>query len=364
MTAPIRIFLGGDVMTGRGIDQVMPLPVDPVLHEPWVQDARTYVRLAEAANGPIPRPIGPEYVWGDALAELRRTDVDVRIINLETSITLSEAHWTGKVIHYRMHPGNVECLTAAAIDCCCLANNHVLDWGREGLAETLRTLDAAGLRYAGAGPDAPQAAVPAVLPAPGKGRVLVFSAGTPCSGIPREWCAREARSGVRLLPDLSESTARQLGSEIRRVKHPGDVAVLSVHWGGNWGYEVPAEQVEFAHRLIEEGVDLVHGHSSHHVKPLEIYRERLILYGCGDFINDYEGIRGYEQYRSDLRLMFLLRLDPETGQFLQARLVPLQARRFRLHRATEADAQWLCDLLNGLGSPISLEGDYCLLLHR
>ena len=81
----------------------------------------------------------------DALAELDRAGVDLRIINLETSVTSSEDYWRDKEIHYRMHPRNINCITAAGIDCCCLANNHVLDWGYDGLAETLRTLDAAGI---------------------------------------------------------------------------------------------------------------------------------------------------------------------------------------------------------------------------
>lgn len=68
-----------------------------------------------------------------------RAAPDFRIINLETSITTSE-DWAPKDIHYRMHPANIPCLTVAKVDCCVLANNHVLDWGRSGLVETLETL--------------------------------------------------------------------------------------------------------------------------------------------------------------------------------------------------------------------------------
>src|SRR5262245_51536759 len=106
-TGPIGLFLCGDVMTGRGIDQVLPHPGNPVLYEACARHARQYVQLAETANGPIPRPVGSEYLWGDALEELRQADPDVRIINLETSITRSEDAWPDKGIHYRMHPRNV-----------------------------------------------------------------------------------------------------------------------------------------------------------------------------------------------------------------------------------------------------------------
>ena len=232
---PICMFVCGDVMTGRGIDQVLPHPGNPALYESSLRDARQYVWLAESVNGPIPRPVDFAYLWGDALGELQRAGTDARIINLETSITSSENAWPGKGIHYRMHPRNIGCLMAARIECCCLANNHVLDWGYTGLMETLQTLDRAGIAHAGAGEDAAEAAAPAALDVPGKGRGLVFSLGSTTSGIPREWGATRDRPGVNLLEDLSEETAQRIASQIRQAKRPGDVTVASIHWGGNWG---------------------------------------------------------------------------------------------------------------------------------
>ena len=116
-----------------------------------MRSATGYVELAERANGPIRKPVSFSYIWGDALPILQAADACV--INLETSITRSDAAWPEKRIHYRMHPDNVACLQAASVDCCVLANNHVLDWGRGGLEETLVTLSDAGIRTAGAGLD-------------------------------------------------------------------------------------------------------------------------------------------------------------------------------------------------------------------
>lgn len=345
----IHVCLCGDVMTGRGIDQVLPQPCAPVLHEPCVCDARDYVRLAEEAHGPIPRLVDFAYVWGEALGEMRKPDIDVRIVNLETSVTQCQDHWPDKEIHYRMHPGNVGCLATAGIDCCCLANNHVLDWGYGGLAETLATLDAAGIARAGAGRDAAESAAPAVFTVPGKGRVLVFGLGANTSGIPTAWVAKPDRPGVNLLPDLSEGTAQRIASVAAGVRQPGDVVVASIHWGSNWGYDVSREQIDFAHTLIEGGVDLVHGHSSHHPRPIEVYRDRPILYGCGDFLNDYEGIGGYERYRGDLRLLYLIDLDSRDGRLAGVWLVPFRVQQFRLGRASEADTTWLCDVMNRYG---------------
>jgi poly-gamma-glutamate synthesis protein (capsule biosynthesis protein) len=325
------------------------------LFESYVQDAREYVQFAEAAHGPIPRPVDFGYIWGDALEQLDLARPDVRIINLETSVTCNEEPWPGKGINYRMNPRNVSCITAARMDCCCLANNHVLDWRYEGLVETLQTLDAVRISHAGAGLNAAEAAAPAVLHLVNKGRVLVFGFGSGTSGIPWGWAATENRPGVNLLRDLSEDTARRVAADIRSYKLPGDVVVASIHWGGNWGYDVSTSQIAFAHRLIDEGVDLIHGHSSHHVRATEVYRDRLILYGCGDFITDYEGISGYEEFRSDLALMYLVKVDAQQGGLLEVRVVPMQSRRFRLSRVSPADARWLCNLLNGIGAPFATQ---------
>ena len=67
----ITLFLSGDVMTGRGIDQVLPFPVKPHLHEPYVNNAKRYVDIAEQLNGPIATPVTFDYIWGDALQALR-----------------------------------------------------------------------------------------------------------------------------------------------------------------------------------------------------------------------------------------------------------------------------------------------------
>ena len=361
----MTLFLCGDVMTGRGIDQLLPLSVDPVLYERSVRHAEEYVLLAERENGPIPRPVDPAYVWGDALAELDRESPNARIINLETSVTTSDTPWPGKGINYRMHPGNMAILTTAKVDCCVLANNHTLDWKEKGLRDTLKTLRDADIRTAGAGSDLGEAQRPAILePLPSKGRVVIFSLASQDSGVPSSWAATERRAGIQVLgPEWFENFVGQ----VQNLKRPGDVIVVSIHWGSNWGYRIPEWQTELAHRLIDEAdVDIVHGHSSHHVRPLEVYRGKLVLYGCGDFINDYEGIRGHEEFRSDLRLMYFVTFDTSTERLMRLRVVPMQTRRLRLVRASVEDGQWLTDLINRICDPyevtLALQKDGSMLL--
>ena len=284
------LCLTGDVMTGRGVDQILPAAGDPRLWEQNAASARDYVALAEAASGPIPQPVDWSWPWGDALRVLDELAPDLRIVNLETSITSSDDFQPAKAVLYRMHPGNVACLTVARLDACTLANNHVMDFGVGGLEETLDVLTRAGLGPVGAGCDEQQAWRPVVLTAGGQ-RVLVWSVGSASSGVPHSWAAGPEGPGVAFLSEHSDADADALCERVRRVKQPGDIAVVSVHWGSNWGYHVPRAQVRFAHRLIDSGVDVVHGHSSHHPRPVEVYRDRLVLYGCGDLINDYEGIQ-------------------------------------------------------------------------
>ncbi|MGE5131479.1 MAG: CapA family protein [Gemmatimonadota bacterium] len=347
----VTLFLCGDVMTGRGVDQILRHPAGPQLREPYVRDAREYVALAERASGPIPRPAGDAWVWGDALPELAARKPAARLVNLETSITAGGEFAPGKDIHYRMHPANIGCLAVARPDACVLANNHVLDFGRAGLSDTLDALAGAGLRAVGAGRDGAAARRPAVIGLPGGGRVLVFACGTASAGIPPGWAAGPGRPGIDYLARPTATAAAALAARIQAVRRPGDLVVVSLHWGSNWGYQVPGDQVAFARRLAAGGADVVFGHSSHHPRPIEVHQGKLILYGCGDFIDDYEGIRGYEEYRDDLRLMYFATLTAGTGALAALEMVPLQARNMRLRRAGQADARWLADLLTRISRP-------------
>ncbi len=363
----LTLFLGGDVMTGRGVDQILPHPSAPRIHESSVKSALDYVALAEGRHGPLPGPVTFAYVWGDALAELDRVAPDVRVVNLETAITTSEDWWPGKGINYRMHPANVPCITAAKIDCCVLANNHVLDWGYAGLQDTLDALKGAGVKTAGAGRNAAEAEAPAMIEIAGKGRVAVFALGSETSGIPREWAASSTAPGVNLLPDLSDHTVRSIARCVQEVKESRTLVIASIHWGGNWGYEVSRRERDFAHTLIQEaGVDVVHGHSSHHPKGIEVYRDRPILYGCGDFLNDYEGIGGYEAFRSELGLMYFAGFDPVSGRLVRFEMTPTRVRRFRVGFASGDESRWLCAMLNregtALGTRALPKGDGTLTL--
>lgn len=340
------IFLCGDVMTGRGIDQILPHPNNPQLYESYITDARGYVLLAEEVNGKIPYPVSMDYIWGDALTIWQQYQPDAKIINLETAVTQSNDYWPNKSIHYRMHPLNIDVLTVAGIDICTLANNHILDWGYVGLAETLKSLKKSGIKFSGAGINLSQAMQPAIIELALNKRVLVFSAGMASSGVPANWSASADQPGLYYL-DLNPAVLAFVCENINQYRQPGDLIIFSLHCGSNWGYEVPSSLQFFAHSLIDyANVDVVCGHSSHHPRPIELYNGKPILYGCGDFINDYEGISGYDEFRGDLTLMYILNFDGATLKFKKMHLIPMQIKKFSLHRASPKDCEWLLKRLN------------------
>jgi poly-gamma-glutamate synthesis protein (capsule biosynthesis protein) len=332
-----------------------------------MKSAKGYVRIAEQMTGPIPYPVSFSYIWGDALDILEVESPDLRIINLETSITKSNDYWKNKGINYRMNPDNIACLTSAGIDFCALANNHVLDWGYTGLSETLESLKKAHIKFAGAGESINEAEQPATFEIKGKGRVLVFSYGGPGCGIPYSWRATHEKPGVNLLPEFSDNVVNHIKERIKKVEKQQDIIVVSIHWGGNWGYDISPAHREFAHKLIDEaGVDVIHGHSSHHVKGVEVYNNKPVIYGCGDFINDYEGISGKESFRDDLSLMYFISIEPSTGNLAGLEMIPTQIKHFKVNRASNRDIVWIQNVLNRegkkLGTRVELNEDNTLSL--
>jgi poly-gamma-glutamate synthesis protein (capsule biosynthesis protein) len=176
------------------------------------------------------------------------------------------------------------------------------------------------------------------------GPVTLLAIGCEDSGIPPSWAASPSRSGIDLLPDLSDASIEETCARVSALR--GQRVIVSIHWGSNWGHAIPHDHVRLARALIDAGADVIFGHSSHHPRPIELYRDRPILYGCGDLINDYEGISGYQTYRDDLRLLYFAMVEPGGGSLVQLRMVPMQARQLRLWHASGADVDHLLEVIN------------------
>ncbi len=225
----------------------------------------------------------PEYPWADTLPILR--GADWRICNLECVISDRGTPWSEypKAFHFRSSAKNIAVLEAANINAVSLANNHVLDYGYEALSEMLEILDRAGVVHSGAGLNYAQASRVATSVVRGrKLGLLAFTDNEP------DWEATPNRPGIFYVPtNLGDWRTTNLLESVRESSSVVDLLIVSAHWGSNWGYDPPKEHISFAHALIEAGADIVFGHSSHVFRGVEFYKGRPILYGAGNFIDDY-----------------------------------------------------------------------------
>ncbi|TWT13717.1 CapA family protein [Reyranella sp. CPCC 100927] len=275
---------------------------------------------------------GPEWLWGDALPVLHAADAV--FANLESPITASRRRWNDgwKMFHFRADPTAIRVLECGRVRFVCLANNHILDFAEQGLSDTLEALDAAGIRYAGAGRDATAAAAPAMLELPG----LVVGLIAATDNM-REFAAGPNRAGVNFAaftPDTAGlNWIRQAVIELRRAG--AALVVLSLHWGPNMRRSPSRRFRAFAHAVIDFGVDVVHGHSAHVVQAIERHGNGVILYDTGNFIDDYWK---FPLRRTIWSFIFLLHVS--AGRLVKLQLVPvlLHASPLGLAKGTTSQA--------------------------
>jgi len=277
----------------------------------------------------------PEEVWGDVLPHLAQADL--RIVNLECALTTHLQPWTRteKMFHFRANPEAVRVLQAAHIDACTLANNHILDYEERGLRDTLRILNASGIRHAGAGANVEEAAAPAIIEAsgtsPSRVALLSFTDNEP------DFAATTEHPGTNYLEvSLQQETLTRVANSIAQARAQGaDMVVFSNHWGANFVERPSAEFRSFARCVIELGADIYHGHSAHICQGIEIYRGKPILYDTGNFIDDYAV---HPQLRNDRSCLFKVMF--EHGKLCRIELLPvsLSVAHVALARGEEFEA--------------------------
>jgi poly-gamma-glutamate capsule biosynthesis protein CapA/YwtB (metallophosphatase superfamily) len=302
------LALTGDVMLGRGVNETL-------------------------------RATRPEGPWGDVLPLL--ASADLRVINLECAITEHERPWshTFKVFHFRADPLAVEVLRAARVDACSLANNHTLDFEEQGLLDTLAHLEAAGIRYAGAGRNLEEAARPVLLE--GGVALVAFTDNEP------PFAAGPDKPGTNYLPvSVEPEVLRRVEEAIEAAREAGArTIVFSNHWGPNM-VERPRESFRrFARAVMDRGADVYHGHSAHVFQGVEIYRGKPILYDTGDFIDDYAVDPDLRNDRS-----FLFRVSIEGGDLERLELFPVALPYARVELAKGAEREAIIDRMAGLSA--------------
>jgi poly-gamma-glutamate capsule biosynthesis protein CapA/YwtB (metallophosphatase superfamily) len=261
------------------------------------------------------------YPWGTLLPLLNGTDFVIG--NLETAFTRNGIK-TPKVFNFRSDPSNVEALKRAKIHAVNIANNHILDFGLQGLIDSLATLNNAQIAHAGAGLNLEQAQQPAFLTKNGiKFGIIGFTDNEP------DWAAAENKPGVNYIK-IDNQAINKVRSLVVSAKQKVDVLIVSLHWGFNWTEIPPLEFQKFAHDLIDAGADIIHGHSAHIVQPIEIYKNRLIMYGTGDFLDDYavDLVR-----RNDQSFLFLVKINK--NKIEQIKLIPTEITTMQVNLAKD-----------------------------
>ncbi len=271
-----------------------------------------------------------DYPWGDALPLLQAADW--RFCNLECVISDRGEPWSAypKPFHFRSAARNVAVLAAAQINAVSLANNHVLDYGYDALAEMLKVLDRNGILRAGAGRNLDEASQLATAAVAGRKVGLVaFTDNEP------DWEATVDAPGVFYVPvDLADARAGRLLEIVRGYAADVDLLIVSTHWGPNWGYQPPPEHIKFAHALVDAGAGMVFGHSSHVFRGIEFHHNRPIVYGAGDFVDDYAVD---EIERNDESFVYML--ETEDGNPRGVRLHPTVIRNCQARQPSRAEGR-------------------------
>lgn len=292
---PFTIALTGDVMLGRLVNEV----------------------IAER---------GFAYPWGDTLPLLHAADAVC--INLECALTRHTTRWSGdpdKPFFFRADPEVVETLRIGRVRFAALANNHIVDFGTDGLLETVAVLDRAGIAHSGAGADIESSRAPAVLSVRGWHIAIVAFAD-----YPDAWCATDRSPGMCFTPiSLETEYFGWVEDAIARAKAVADVAIVSMHWGPNMRLRPPELFRAFARRVIDAGADIFWGHSAHVLQGIELVNGHPIFYDTGDFIDDYAVDR---HLRNDLSAIFLVRVRPPSIERIV--LVPTVIRDMQVSRST------------------------------
>jgi poly-gamma-glutamate synthesis protein (capsule biosynthesis protein) len=316
----MRLLVVGDVMLGRLVN-------DLLAHVP------------------------PAYPWGDTLP--RFLGADWRMCNLECVISdRRPAILPDKPFHFRTDARNVAVLQAARVDAVSIANNHVLDFGPEALLDTLDILDSAGIARAGAGRHLEEARRPAISVAPDGTRVGLVA----CTDNEPDWEAGTNRPGVFYIEaDLDHPGTQALLRITREVCREVDLLIVSLHWGPNWGYQLPPGHRLIGWALIEAGADVVFGHSCHVFRAIEIHRARPIIYCAGDFIDDY-AVDPVE--RNDQGFIFTIEVEGARPRRILLEPTVIDYFHARLARRDEASAilDKMSQLCAVLGTPVRRQG--------
>jgi len=313
-----RIGFVGDVMLGRNVD------------DRWSRST-----APEST-------VDPAGVWGSTLDSLQA--LDGLVLNLECCLSARGERRPGRTYYFRAGPEwAIPALEAANTAFASLANNHLLDYGPTALLDTVGHLSRAGIATAGAGHDWAAAVRPAVVTIGDIDVGLVA-----LTDQVRSYRAGSDAPGTAWTPlgPLNPVTRRHVIDALRALhRRDPDLVVASLHWGPNWEVRPSGRQRRTARWLIDEGFDVVHGHSAHVIQGIEVYRGRPIVYDAGDYVDDYVVKPDRHNDRS-----VRVELVVEDGRLDRLHVAPVEIVDERVERATGEVAAWVRDRMRTLSA--------------
>jgi hypothetical protein len=316
------IGLLGDVMLGRGVAE----------------------RLAAGA---------PEEVWAPELIEIT-SSLELLVCNLECAVSdrgrpVELVKSSRHPFFFRAPPQAVVSLQTIGVDAVGLANNHALDFGSDGLSDTIRHLQDAGIGTTGAGEGIERARVGIVVTGPNM-RVGLIAV----SDHPPEFAAGPGRAGISYAP-LRKGVPGWLIDEIRRLRQTCDLVLAFPHWGPNMTIRPAPWQRRVAAEMLRAGTDLVAGHSAHVFHGIEQTEHGLVAYDLGGALDDYTVD---PVLRNDLGLLALWNVGVEEASL---ELVGLVLDYCYTRLATGAEADWIASRLDNacaeLGTSVERVGE-------
>lgn len=198
---------------------------------------------------------------------------DVFMANLENPVTY-RTQKVKKEFNFKMNPRYLSVLQSAGINVVTLANNHTLDYGPEGLLDSIHYLDSVGIKHVGAGRNLAEARKPVVLEVKGLriGFLGYFGGGTFAAGVSR--------------PGVAPRFEATLRNDIQRLRQNDKVGyvVVNIHWGKEKALYPQQWQISLAHLAADAGADLVVGHHPHVLQGIEKYKNAVIAYSLGNFL--------------------------------------------------------------------------------
>lgn len=260
---------------------------------------------------------------------------DLIIGNLETTITDHDKK-EEKVFNFRIKESNRKWIKPVDVKMFFnIANNHILDYGKQGMIDTMKNLDELDIKYTGAGRNLYEARKVIRYNIKGK-NIGIISA----SDHYKEWMAKNDKGGINY---IDYENYQEYLEYIKQMKNELmiEILILSIHWGGNYQLGIKDVYKRFAHDVMKVGVDIIHGHSSHHVKCIKSDGRKLIIYGNGDFINDYMIDK---KYKSNLGMIIKVNIrQDKTIQFLVVPTI-INDRNVSLN-VNEEDKKWVYNMI-------------------